>query len=76
MGICENGRQFVEFWFFTSDLDKMKGKKTLSRDDRNFRNSLVTFADNLQFICFKAPQKQQRFDEKWAKSAMEWKLII
>jgi len=40
----------------------MKGKK--SRVDRNIRNNLVKFADNLPFSYFKAPQKQQRFDEK------------
>jgi len=42
----------------------MKGKKTNSRVDRNIRNNLVKFADYLPFSHFKAPQKQQRFDEK------------
>jgi len=42
----------------------MKGKKTISRVDRNIRNNLVKFAHNLPLSYFKAPQKQQRFDEK------------
>jgi len=42
----------------------MKDKKTISRVDRNIRNNLVKFADNLPFSYFKAPQNQQRFDEK------------
>ena len=54
----------------------MKGKKTISRVDRNIRNNLVKFADNLPLSYFKAPQKQQRLDEKWVKSATEWKFII
>jgi len=42
----------------------MKGKNTISRVDRNIRNNLVKFADNVPFGYFKAPQKRQRFDEK------------
>jgi len=42
----------------------MKGNKTISRVDRNIRNNLVKFADNLPFSYFEAPQKQQHFDEK------------
>jgi len=64
MGVWENGRQYVEFYFLTSDLDKIKGKKTISRVDRNVRNNLVEFAANLPLSYFKAPQKLQRFDEK------------
>jgi len=41
----------------------MKGEKTVSRVNRNIRNNQVKFADNLPFGYFKAPQKQQRFDE-------------
>jgi len=47
----------------------MKGNKTISRVDRNIRNDLVKLDDNLPFSYFKAPQKQQRFDEKRVKSA-------
>ena len=54
----------------------MKGKKTISRVDRNTRDNLVNFADNLPFSYYRAPQKQQRFDEKWVKSATDWKFII
>jgi len=64
MGVWKNGRQSVEFLFFTSDLDKMKEKKTISRKDRNIRNNLVQFADNLPFSYLKAPRKQKRLDEK------------
>jgi len=39
-------------------------KKTISHVDRNIRNNLIKFADNLPFGYSKAPQKQQRFDEK------------
>jgi len=42
----------------------MKGEKIISRVDKNIWNSLVKFADNLPFSYFKAPQKQQRFDQK------------
>jgi len=42
----------------------MKDKRTISRVDRNIRQNLVKFADNLPFSYFIAPQKQQRFDEK------------
>jgi len=42
----------------------MKGNKTILSVDRNVKNNLVKFADNLPFINFKVPQKQQRFDEK------------
>jgi len=42
----------------------MKGAKTISRVERNIRSNLVKFADNLPFSYFKAPPKQQRFDEK------------
>jgi len=47
-----------------SDLDLMKGETTISREDRNARNNLLKFTDNLPFSYFKAPQKQQRFDGK------------
>jgi len=43
----------------------MKGEKTFLLEYRN----LVKFADNLPLSYFKAPQKQQRFDEKRVKSA-------
>jgi len=33
----------------------MKGKKTISRVDRNIRNKLVKFPDNLPFSYFNAP---------------------
>jgi len=36
----------------------MKRKKTITREDRNIRNNLVKFADNLPFSNLKAPQKQ------------------
>jgi len=51
----------------------MKGEKTISRVDRNIKNNLVKFSDNLQlpFSYLKAPQKQQRFDEKLVESATE-----
>jgi len=42
----------------------MKEKKTISPVHRNVRNNLAKFADNLPFRYFKAPQKQQRFEEK------------
>ena len=50
----------------------MKGEKTFLLEYRN----LVKFADNLPLSYFKAPQKQQRFDEKRVKSATKWKFII
>jgi len=43
----------------------VKGEKTISRVDGNIKNNLVKFADNLSFSYFKAPQKQQRFDEEY-----------
>jgi len=52
MGVWKNGRQFVEFPFLTSDLDYMKGEKTISREVKNIRNNLVKFADNLPFGYF------------------------
>jgi len=39
-------------------------RKKKSREDRSIGNNLVKFADNLPFSYFKAPQKQQHFDEK------------
>jgi len=42
----------------------MKGEKTISRVERNIRNNLVKFANDLPFSYFEAPQKQQPFDEK------------
>jgi len=42
----------------------MEGEQTISREDRNIRNNLVKFADNIPFSYFKAPKKQQRFDGK------------
>jgi len=42
----------------------MKGQKTISRKNRNVRNNLVKFADNLAINYFIAPQEPQRFDEK------------
>ena len=42
----------------------MKGKKSIPRVDRNIRNNLVKFADNLPFRYFKSPQK----------TAFSWKM--
>ena len=54
----------------------MKGKKNyISREDRNIRNNLVKFADNLHYVIYQH-LKNNSFDEKWVKSATEWKCLI
>jgi len=42
----------------------MKGKKNyISREDRNIRNNLVKFADNLHYVIYQH-LKNNSFDEK------------
>jgi len=54
----------TNFDFQRLTLIRRRGGKTTSIEDRNIRNNLVKFANNLPFRYFKAPQKQQRFDGK------------
>ena len=66
----------LDFDFSRLTWIRWNGKKTISREDRNIRNNLVKFADNLPFSYLKAPKKQHSFHEKWVKSATRWKFIM